>query len=80
MPTYEDDDRFQPIAPIQPVRRIRAVRAIRQMRPRPYLGNRNMRPTQATSALPDAATSDGPAAILDISPQAREQAHHLTEE
>ena len=74
MPAYEDDDRFEPIAPVQPVRRVRAVRAIRQMRPRPYSGERLPRPQQLSSQ-----TQEEPAVILDISPQAREQAHHLDE-
>ena len=75
MPAYEDDDRFEPIAPIQPVNRIRAVRAIRQMRPRPYFGERKARLVPTISPV-----HEDPAAILDISPQAREEAHHHAEE
>lgn len=75
MPAYEDDDRFEPIAPVQPVRCTHNARPIRRMRPRPYQGECASRATQALASAPEE-----PAAILDISPQAREQAHHLHEE
>jgi hypothetical protein len=81
MSAYEEDDGFQPIAPIQPVNRIYALRALRVRQVRPYLGNRRPHLTPMGSDKPEESDlPEEPAVILDISPQAREQAHHLMEE